>query len=348
MSTKQPADTKYSILDLAVITEGQSPADAIRNSRDLARQAEKMGYSRFWMAEHHNMENIASSATSVLLGFVAEATDSIRIGSGGIMLPNHSPLIIAEQFGTLASLYPDRVDLGLGRAPGTDQLTAQAIRPDRMHQVGQFPNNIRQLQQYFSAGNSTADVRAIPGEGTDVPLWILGSSTDSAHLAAALGLPYVFASHFSPQQLHAALKIYRDEFEPSDQLHKPYVMPCVNVVAADTDKQAEWLSTSLKQMFMGVVTGERKPMPPPVDDMSTVWNLREKMAVEQMLTYSFIGSKETVKEEIAAFVDETGADEIMIASYIYDHAERVKSHRLFADMMQERKSPPVDKEFTES
>ena len=348
MSTDQPADINYSILDLAVITEGQSPADAIHNSRDLARQAEKMGYSRFWMAEHHNMENIASSATSVLLGFVAEATDSIRIGSGGVMLPNHSPLIIAEQFGTLASLYPERVDLGLGRAPGTDQLTAQAIRPDRMQQVRQFPNNIRQLQQYFSAGNSTADVRAIPGEGTDIPLWILGSSTDSAHLAAALGLPYVFASHFSPQQLHAALKIYRDKFEPSDQLNEPYVMPCVNVVAADTDKQAEWLSTSLKQMFMGVVTGERKPMPPPVDDMNTVWNLREKMAVEQMLTYSFIGSKETIKEEIAAFVDETGANEIMIASYIYDHAERVKSHRLFADIMQERKPPPIDKEFTGS
>lgn len=346
MSIKQLTDISYSILDLAVITEGQSPADAIHNSRDLARHAEKMGYSRFWMAEHHNMENIASSATSVLLGYVAEATNSIRIGSGGVMLPNHSPLVIAEQFGTLATLYPGRVDLGLGRAPGTDQATARAIRPDRMQQVRQFPSNIRQLQQYFSAKNSSSGVRAIPGEGTDVPLWILGSSTDSAHLAAAMGLPYVFASHFSPQQLHAALKVYRDKFEPSDQLDEPYVMPCVNVVAADTDEQAEWLSTSLKQMFMGVVTGERKPMPPPVDDMNTVWNLKEKMAVEQMLKYSFIGSKQTVEKEITEFANKTEADEIMIASYIYDHEERIKSHRLFAEVMRGKESSPSAKEFT--
>jgi luciferase family oxidoreductase group 1 len=336
MNTKSLQNISYSLLDLAVITEGQTPADAIRNSRDLAQKVENMGYTRFWMAEHHNMENIASSATSVLLGHVAEATDSIRVGSGGVMLPNHSPLIIAEQFGTLAAMYPNRIDLGLGRAPGTDQTTAQAIRPDRMQQVRQFPNNIKQLQQYFSAENRNADVRAIPGEGTDVPIWILGSSTDSAHLAAALGLPYVFASHFSPQQLHAALEVYRSEFEPSDQLDSPYVMPCINVVAADTDEQAEWLSTSLKQMFMGVVTGERKPMPPPVDDMNTVWNLREKMAVEQMLKYTFIGSKQTIKKEITDFLKETEADEIMIASYVYDHTERVKSHRLFAEVMQKK------------
>lgn len=337
MSTRL-TDIKYSILDLAVITEGQSPAEAIHNSRDLARQAEKMGYTRFWMAEHHNMENIASSATSVLLGFVAEATESIRLGSGGVMLPNHSPLIIAEQFGTLASLYPNRIDLGLGRAPGTDQLTAQAIRPDRMQQVRQFPDNIKQLQRYFSPENSKEKVRAIPGEGTEVPLWILGSSTDSAHLAATLGLPYVFASHFSPQQLHAALDIYREKFQPSPQLDEPYVMPCINVIAADTDEQAEWLSTSLKQMFMGVVTGERQPMPPPVDDMNTVWNLREKMAVEQMLKYTFIGSKETIRKELTEFAEQTGADEMMIASYIYNHKERIKSHRLFAEMMQQKKS----------
>lgn len=329
-------DISYSLLDLAVITEGQTPADAIHNSRDLAQHVEDWGYTRFWMAEHHNMENIASSATSVLLGYVAEATKSIRIGSGGVMLPNHSPLVIAEQFGTLASLYPDRIDLGLGRAPGTDQTTAQAIRPDRMQQVRQFPNNVKQLQKYFSAENRNADVRAIPGEGTEVPLWILGSSTDSAHLAAALGLPYVFASHFSPQQLHAAFNVYREEFQPSEQLDEPYVMPCINVVAAETDEQAQWLSTSLKQMFMGVVTGERKPMPPPVDDMNTVWNLREKMAVEQMLKYTFIGNKETVKEEVTEFLQETGADEVMIATYIYDHTQRLKSHRIFAEIMQEQ------------
>jgi luciferase family oxidoreductase group 1 len=333
MNTNPLQQIEYSILDLAVITEGQSPADAIHNSRDLAQHAEGWGYTRFWMAEHHNMENIASSATSVLIGHIAEATNTLRVGSGGVMLPNHSPLIIAEHYGTLASIYPDRIDLGLGRAPGTNQATAQAIRPDRIQQVQQFPKNVNQLQQYLSDENRTAEIRAIPGEGTNVPLWILGSSTDSAHLAAALGLPYVFASHFSPQQLHAALDVYREEFEPSRQLDEPYVMPCINVVAADTDEQAAYLATSLKQMFMGVVTGERNPMPPPVDDMDTVWNLRQKMAVEQMLKCTFIGSKETVKEELINFADQTGADEIMIASYLYDHEQRLKSHRIFAEIM---------------
>ncbi|HLR25920.1 MAG TPA: LLM class flavin-dependent oxidoreductase [Fodinibius sp.] len=324
---------KYSVLDLAVINEGQSPADAIHNSRDLAREVEEMGYSRFWMAEHHNMENIASSATSVLLGYIAEATDSIHIGSGGVMLPNHSPLIIAEQFGTLASLYPNRVDLGLGRAPGTDQVTAQAIRPDRMQQVRDFPDNIKRLQQYFSDHNSQNNVRAIPGEGTNIPLWILGSSTDSAHLAAAMGLPYVFASHFSPQQLMAALEVYRSKFQPSDQLDEPYVMPCINIVMADTDEQAEYLATSLKQLFIGIVTGKRHPMPPPVDDMSKVWNMRTKMAAEQMLKYNFVGSKKTVASELSDFLKQTKADEIMMASYLFDHQERIKSHRLFAELM---------------
>ncbi|MDZ7660433.1 LLM class flavin-dependent oxidoreductase [Fodinibius sp.] len=336
MSNNPLSEVKYSVLDLAVITEGNSAADAIENSRDLARHVEDWGYTRFWMAEHHNMENIASSATSVLLGHVAEATETLRIGSGGVMLPNHSPLVIAEHYGTLATLYPDRIDLGLGRAPGTDQKTAQAIRPDRMQQVRQFPQNVKQLQQYFSADNSSADVRAIPGEGTEVPLWILGSSTDSAHLAAALGLPYVFASHFSPQQLHAALQVYREEFQPSEQLDNPYVMPCINTVIADTDEQAEYLSTSLKQMFMGVVTGNRDPMPPPVDNMNTVWNMRERMAVEQMLKYTFVGNKETVKEELSSFVKKTNADEIMTATYIYDHDKRLKSHRLLSEIMSDQ------------
>ncbi|MCW9708475.1 LLM class flavin-dependent oxidoreductase [Fodinibius salsisoli] len=335
MNSYPPSNNiRYSVLDLAVITEGQSPADAIQNSRDLAIRVEDMGYSRFWMAEHHNMENIASSATSVLLGHVAQATETLRVGSGGVMLPNHSPLIIAEQFGTLATLYPDRIDLGLGRAPGTDPATAQAIRPDRMQQVRQFPDNVKQLQQYFSSDNSNK-INAIPGKGTNVPIWILGSSTDSAHLAAALGLPYVFASHFSPQQLMPALKVYRDKFQPSEQLNEPYVMPCINVVAADTDEEAQYLSTSLKQMFMGVVTKERKPMPPPVDDMNQVWDLRVKMAVEQMLKYTFIGSKETIQKELTEFIDKTGANELMIASYVYDYQERIKSHRLFSEIMKE-------------
>jgi len=293
-----------------------------------------MGFKRFWLAEHHNMENIASSATSLLLGHVAEATSSIRVGSGGIMLPNHSPLIIAEQFGTLATIYPGRIDLGLGRAPGTDQTTADAIRPDRMSQVQQFPQNVKQLQRYLSAENSNSSVRAIPGEGTNVPIWILGSSTDSAFLAAELGLPYAFASHFAPQQLMPALRIYRERFKPSKQLNEPYVMPCINIISADTDAEADYLSTSMLQMFMGVITGERKPMPPPVDDMSTVWSPQQKMMVQQMLACSFIGSKESVLADLEAFIDQTGADELMVASYIYDFEQRLKSHRLIAEAVE--------------
>lgn len=328
----------YSVLDLAVVTEGDSIRDAIQTSRELAVHVEELGYTRFWMAEHHNMENIASSATSVLLGHVAEATKRIRIGSGGVMLPNHSPLVIAEQFGTLATIYPNRIDLGLGRAPGTDQVTANAIREDRMKQVQRFPENVKRLQIYFSSENSNNKVRAIPGEGTNIPIWILGSSTDSAHLAAELGLPYVFASHFAPQQLVPALRIYRDQFQPSKQLDEPFVMPCVNIILADTDQQAEYLSTSMKQMMMGVVTGERKPMPPPVDDMSQVWNIHHKMAVEQMLRYSFIGSPSAVKHQVDEFIKQTGANELMVTSYVYDKKERFKSYKLFAELMKEEAS----------
>jgi len=321
----------FSVLDLAIVTEGSTLAESIKNSRILAVEAEKAGYKRFWMAEHHNMENIASSATSILLGHVAEATESIRVGSGGIMLPNHSPLIIAEQFGTLAIMYPGRVDLGLGRAPGTDQTTASAIRPNRMGQVQQFPQNVKLLQKYLSAENKNSSVRAIPGEGTDIPIWILGSSTDSAYLAAELGLPYAFASHFAPQQLMPALRIYRERFKPSEQLEQPYFMPCINIIAADTDEEAEYLSTSMLQMFMGVVTGDRKPMPPPVDDMSTVWSPQQKMMVQQMLACSFIGSKASVMADLEQFIYQTNADELMIASYVYDFDQRLKSHRLIAE-----------------
>lgn len=327
------SNIKYSVLDLAIITEGQTAGDAIQNSRDLAQQVEQMGYTRFWMAEHHNMENIASSATSVLLGHIADATSTLRVGSGGVMLPNHSPLIIAEHYGTLATLYPNRVDLGLGRAPGTDQTTAQAIRPDRMQQLRQFPQNIQRLQRYFADADQQEKVRAIPGMGTNIPIWILGSSPDSAQLAAALGLPYVFASHFAPQHLHNALNVYRKKFQPSEQLDEPYVMLGVNVIAADTDEEAEYLSTSQKQMFMGIVTGERKPMPPPVDDMSTVWNVRQKATVKQMLSCSFVGNKGTIADELSTFIDETDADEIITSSYIYDHQQRIKSHQLLADVM---------------
>lgn len=322
-----------SVLDLAVVTEGHTVREAIQTSRKLAIDTEDFGYKRFWMAEHHNMENIGSSATSVLLGYVAEATRTIRVGSGGIMLPNHSPLIIAEQFGTLATLYPDRIDLGLGRAPGTDQVTAAAIRPDRIREVQQFPDRVKQLQRYFSADNRNASVRAIPGEGTDVPIWILGSSTDSAFLAAEMGLPYAFASHFAPQQLNSAIRIYRERFKPSEQLSNPYVMPCINIVVADSDAAAEYLSTSMMQMFMGVVTGQRKPMPPPVDDMDEVWTPQQRMAVQQMLSCSFFGSPETVRRELDNFLEEMETDELMVATYVYDPVERRKSYRLLADLM---------------
>ena len=323
----------FSILDLAVVTEGSSARQAIQNSRDLARKAEKLGYNRFWMAEHHNMENIASSATSLLLGHIADATEKIRIGSGGIMLPNHSPLVIAEQFGTLATIYPNRVDLGLGRAPGTDQVTASAIRPDRMQQVQSFPQNVRQLQKYLSKDNSDSKVRAFPGEGTEVPIWLLGSSTDSAFLAAELGLPYAFASHFAPQQLVPALRIYRERFKPSAQLDQPWFMPCVNVILADSDEEAEFLSTSMLQMFMGVVTGDRSPMKPPVDSMEGIWNEHTKYAVKKMLAYSFTGSAENAKEEISNFLSQTKADELMVSTYIYDHEQRLRSYELLADVM---------------
>ncbi|WP_103665560.1 LLM class flavin-dependent oxidoreductase [Gracilimonas amylolytica] len=331
----------YSVLDLAVVTEGSNAKEAIERSRELAVHAENLGYNRFWMAEHHNMEHIASSATSVLLGHMAEATSSIRIGSGGIMLPNHSPYIIAEHFGTLATMYPDRIDLGLGRAPGTDQTTAHAIRPDRMREVYNFPKNVELLQKYLSADNSDSKVRAFPGEGTEVPLWVLGSSTDSAHLAAKLGLPYAFASHFAPQQLLEAIRIYREEFKPSAQLDEPYVMAGINVIAADTTEQAEYLATSTKQMFVGVITGERKPLPPPVDDINRVLPFQHQMALKQMLAYSFVGDKKKIRENLKHFMDQTNVDELITASYIFDHQERLKSHTLFSELMESIKAEAI-------
>lgn len=324
----------YSVLDLAVVTEGSDPKEAIERSRDLAIHTEKLGYKRFWMAEHHNMEHIASSATSVLLGHMAEATSSIRIGSGGIMLPNHSPYVIAEHFGTLATMYPGRIDLGLGRAPGTDQTTAHAIRPDRMKEVYNFPENVAQLQNYLSSGNAENKVRAFPGEGTEIPLWILGSSTDSAHLAAKMGLPYAFASHFAPQQLMNAIKIYREEFQPSSQLEEPYVMAGINVITADTNEQAEYLSSSTKQMFVGVITGERKPLPPPVDNINEVLPFQHQMALKQMLAYSFVGDKQRIRDNLSRFIEQTKVDELITASYIFDHKERLKSHRLFTEAVE--------------
>jgi len=325
----------YSVLDLATVIEGKTPADTFETSRDLARQAENLGYTRYWFAEHHNMISVASSATAILIGNIAGATSKIRVGSGGIMLPNHSPLIVAEQFGTLASLYPGRIDLGLGRAPGTDQVTARAIRGENFNAVHNFPEDIQKLQQYFSKDNSNSKVRAIPGEGLDIPIWVLGSSTDSAHLAAAMGLPYAFASHFAPTYFQEAIKIYRKNFRPSQYLDKPYVMACVNVVAAESDEEARRLSTSLLRLFMGIVTGDRKLLQPPVDSMDNFWTIQEEYAVNQMLAYSFIGGVEKLRERIAKFLEQTQVDEVMATSHIFDHAARVNSYKLFSQILLE-------------
>ncbi|RZL50688.1 MAG: LLM class flavin-dependent oxidoreductase [Pedobacter sp.] len=333
MSTKQLSSLTYSILDLATVIEGKTAADTFKKSVDVARHAEDWGYERYWFAEHHNMISVASSATSLLIGHIAEKTTKIRVGSGGIMLPNHSPLVIAEQFGTLATLYPDRIDLGLGRAPGTDQLTAMAIRGERFNASHDFPTDVRKLQLFLSNENRNSKVRAIPGEGTDVPIWILGSSTDSAHLAAAYGLPYAFASHFAPQQFLTAIKIYRDNFKPSAQLQQPYVMACVNVVVADTDQEAELLSTSLKQLFIGIVTGQRKLLQQPIDTMEGIWDDMQEEAVHQMLAVSFIGGPEKIKADLQSFLAQTGVDEIMATSHIYDHQARLHSYELFADII---------------
>lgn len=330
---KQPI--KYSILELAVVSSGESYQQTLRNSLAIAREAEAHGYERIWFAEHHNSDNIGSSATSILIGYVAENTESIRVGSGGIMLPNHSPLIIAEQFGTLAHLYPGRIDLGMGRAPGTDQLTARAIRSDFMEAAHSFPVEVEKIQQYFADDNVTAKVRAPIAEGTRVPIYILGSSTDSAHLASGKGLPYAFASHFASTHLHQALNIYRNQFRPSEVLESPYTIAGVNIIIADTDEEAQRLFTSTIRMFIGVLTGAREPLQPPIETNDELRGVLQHPAVSQMLKYSFVGSKETVKSQIQLFLDETGVDELMVACAMYNLNDRLKSVRLLAEIMVE-------------
>ena len=327
------------MLDLAAVAQGNTPADTFRNSLGLAQHVEQLGFTRYWLSEHHNMAGVASSAPPVLIGYIAGGTTTLRVGSGGIMLPNHAPLVVAEQLGTLASLYPGRIDLGLGRAPGTDQITARAIRGARFGQEPDFGRDIKQLQTYFSAANSTSSVRAIPGEGLDIPIYILGSSTDSAYLAAAMGLPYAFASHFAPGQLLAALNIYRQNFRPSAALAAPYVITCVNVIAADTDAEADYLSTTLKQMMLGVVTGQRQLMQPPVKDMSQLWSPEVEQYVMQMLAASFIGSPASLQEDLGAFLAQTQANEIMASSHIFNHQARLHSYQLLAETMQEINQP---------
>jgi len=323
---------KYSVLDLVPIVEGISTKEAIDRSVDLAQHAERYGYQRFWISEHHNMESLASSSPVILINQVAQNTQSIRVGSGGVMLPNHAPLVVAEQFGTLASIHPNRIDLGLGRAPGTDQRTAMALRRYQQETVQDFPNNIDELQMYLSEENSTAPVRATPGEGLDIPLYLLGSSTFSAQLAGKKGLPYAFASHFAPTHLHDALRLYHHNFKPSAQLENPYTMACLNIIAADTDEEAEYLATSAKKFMLGVIRNTRKPLPPPVESMDNEWSTMERMQIEKMMFYSFIGSKETIAQGLQTFVEETRVNEIIVIANIYDQAARLKSYQLVSEV----------------
>ena len=323
---------KYSVLDLVPLVEGISTKEAIDRSVDLAQHAERYGYQRFWISEHHNMESLASSSPVILINQVAQNTQSIRVGSGGVMLPNHAPLVVAEQFGTLASIHPNRIDLGLGRAPGTDQRTAMALRRYQQETVQDFPNNIDELQMYLSEENSTAPVRATPGEGLDIPLYLLGSSTFSAQLAGKKGLPYAFASHFAPTHLHDALRLYHQHFKPSAQLEKPYSMACLNIIAADTDEEAEYLATSAKKFMLGVIRNTRKPLPPPVKSMEGEWSTMERMQIEKMMFYSFIGSKETIAQGLQTFVEETRVNEIIVIANIYDQAARLKSYQLVSEV----------------
>lgn len=326
---------KYSILDLALVSEGQSLQQTYNGALELAQHAESSGYTRYWLAEHHNAPNIGSSATSVLIGYLAEGTNTLRIGSGGIMLPNHSPLIIAEQFGTLESLYPNRIDLGLGRAPGTDRETAQAIRSDFMQAAQSFPAELYKLEKYFSTDNASAKVRATVAEGVEVPIYILGSSTDSAHLAAKKGLPYAFASHFATTHLWDAIEIYRQEFKASENLKEPYVMAGVNIIIADSDEEAQRMYTSLIRMIVGIFTGKRDYVQPPTDMTAELEEIIRHPQIHQMLKYSFVGSKATVKAQVKDFMEQTKADELIAVTNIYGVKDRILSYELFAEIMKE-------------
>jgi len=322
-----------SILDLAPIVEGSDAATALRNSLDLAQHAERWGYKRFWVAEHHNMDGVASSATAVLIAHVAGGTRTIRVGSGGIMLPNHAPLVIAEQFGTLATLFPDRIDLGLGRAPGTDPLTARALRRHlNSNEEDDFPRDVVELIAYLDAPQTGMPVRAIPGAGTQVPVWILGSSLYGAQLAAYLGLPYAFASHFAPELLEQALAIYRETYRPSARWPAPHTMVGVNTVAAADDAEGARLLTSLQQRFLGMRRGVRGPLPHPVPSMDGLWSAAERAGVEHMLAATASGGPDKVRLELEAIVQRTGADELIVAGAIHDHVARLRSYEIVASL----------------
>jgi luciferase family oxidoreductase group 1 len=323
---------RLSILDLAFVPAGSTPADALHNSLDLAQHAEQWGYHRFWLAEHHNMVGIASAATAVAIGYVAGGTRTIRVGAGGVMLPNHAPLLIAEQFGTLESLYPGRIDLGLGRAPGTDQRTVRAMRRD-INASDTFAQDVLELQAYFEPPADGQTVQAVPGAGLRVPLWILGSSLFGAQLAGVLGLPYAFASHFAPAALVQALGRYRAEFKPSRQCERPYAAAGVNIVVADSDSEARHLYTSIQQQFTNLVRGKPGRLQPPINDIQSYWTPAEEAHASAMLAHSFVGSPATVDAGLRRFVERTGVDELIVASAIFSHAARLRSYELLAETM---------------
>jgi len=330
---KRLSDVKFSTLDLVPVRPDGGPAQSLRNSLDLARHVEKLGYTRFWVAEHHNMDGIASSATSVLLAYLAGGTSSIRVGSGGVMLPNHAPLVIAEQFGTLESLYPGRIDLGLGRAPGSDQMTAHALRRERSGSSDDFPEDVAELMKYLGPRTPDQRVIAVPGTGTQVPIWLLGSSLFSAQLAGERGLPYAFASHFAPRYVHEAIRVYRNHFKPSEVLDKPYVMLGVPLVAADTDEQADYLATSVYQRILALMRGQSLMQRAPVPSMDGLWLPHEKEAVASFLGLAMVGSPQKIRAKLEVLIEQTQADELIFTCDLYEHADRLHSYELLAQVM---------------
>lgn len=322
-----------SVLNLAPIREGQDAKEAINSMVDLAQATEKMGYTRYWVAEHHNTPTMVSSATAILIKHILEHTDHIKVGSGGIMLPNHSPLVVAEQFGTMATIYPNRVDLGLGRAPGTDMMTASALRRSDKDSVYTFPHDVQSLLTYFGSEEEQSYVKAYPGVGTNIPIYILGSSTDSAVLAAKLGLPYVFASHFAPRYMEEAIAIYRDRFQPSKYLKTPHMTVCLNVIATDSDEEAQFELTTMQQFFLNVVRGTKNLLSPPVESMDELWSPSEKAMAMSMSSMALLGSKESIKEQLTGFQEKYNVDELMAVSYIFDPAKQKRSYELLKEVV---------------
>jgi luciferase family oxidoreductase group 1 len=335
MSSSSITKIPFSVLDLSPVFEGETTGEALRNTLSLAQHAEKLGYNRFWLAEHHNMPGIASAATSVVIGYVAAGTEKIRVGSGGIMLSNHAPIVIAEQFGTLESLFPGRIDLGLGRAPGTDRPATLALRRSLTNDGDEFPEQLEELRFFFRETVAHQKVQAVPGAGLNIPIWLLSSSGFSAHLAGLLGLPFAFAAHFSPEHTLPSLKLYRQTFQPSDNLAEPYAMIALNIVAADTDEEAEFLATSQTQSFLNLIRGKPGKIPQPVADMSKIWNAQEKALVASRTGGSIVGSRETVRRKLEEFLEQTNADEIMVNAMIYDHSKRLRSYEIIAEIFGE-------------